>query len=52
MISNQWDAVRVPFPFTDKAAAKKCPALVLTARVFNLAAHTIMAMITKRTDSA
>jgi mRNA interferase MazF len=53
MISNQWDVVRVPFPFTDRTAAKKRPALVLTIRAFNLAAaHTIMAMIIKRSDSA
>jgi len=53
MISDQWDVVRVPFPFTDKAAVKKRPALVLSKRPFNAAAgHTIMAMITKRDTSA
>lgn len=53
MISDPWDIVRVPFPFTDKAAVKKRPALVLSKRSFNAAAgHTIMAMITKRDNSA
>jgi mRNA interferase MazF len=53
MISAQWDVVRVPFPFTDRAALKKRPALVVSARTFNIgAAHTIMAMITKRDHSA
>lgn len=49
MISGQWDVVRVPFPFTDKSAVKKRPALVLSSRMFNSASgHTVMAMITKR----
>lgn len=53
MISNQWDVVRVPFPFTDIAASKKRPALVLSKRAFNSASgHTVMAMITKRDNSA
>ena len=52
MISDQWDIVRVPFPFTDIAAAKKRPALVLSARTFNVASgHTVMAMITKRANN-
>jgi len=53
MISDQWDVVHVPFPFTDRAAVKKRPAAVLTNRVFNLVAgHIIMMMITKRDESA
>ena len=53
MISDQWDIVRVPFPFTDRAAVKKRPAVVLSTRVFNsVSRHTIMAMITKRGQSA
>jgi len=53
MISDQWDVVRVPFPFTDKAAFKKRPALVLSNRAFNTtSSHTVMAMITKRDQSA
>lgn len=53
MISNQWDVVRVPFPFSDKAAVKKRPALVLSTRPSNAASnHTVMVMITKRDNSA
>jgi len=52
MISDQWDTVRLPFPFTDIAAAKKRPALVLSKRTFNAASgHTVMAMITKRANN-
>lgn len=53
MISSQWDIVRVPFPFTDKQATKKRPALVLSRTGFNAACgHTVMAMITKRENEA
>ena len=53
MTSDQWDVVRVPFPFTDKLAVKKRPALVLSKQSFNVASgHTVMAMITKRGGSA
>jgi len=40
--------VRVPFPFTDKTAAKNRPALVLSSNTaFNgPAGHSVMAMIT------
>ncbi len=42
------DVVRVPFPFTDRTATKRRPALVLSAAgAFNtLAGHSVMAMIT------
>ena len=51
MISDQWDVVRVPFPFTDKDITKKRPALVLSKGTFNAASgHTVMAMITKRNN--
>jgi mRNA interferase MazF len=51
MISDQWDTVRVPFPFTDIVATKKRPALVLSNRTFNaVSGHTVMAMITKRAN--
>jgi mRNA interferase MazF len=45
---ERFDVVRVPFPFTDRAAVKNRPALVLSDRAaFNLAAgHSVMAMIT------
>jgi mRNA interferase MazF len=43
-----FDVVRVPFPFTDRNAAKNRPALILSDEVaFNApAGHSVMAMIT------
>jgi mRNA interferase MazF len=45
---DRFDVVAVPFPFTDKAQAKRRPALVLSsASGFGRAAgHSVMAMIT------
>jgi mRNA interferase MazF len=45
---QQFDVVVVPFPFTDKAASKRRPALVISDAVgFNAPiAHSVMAMIT------
>jgi len=45
---SRFDIVVVPFPFTDKAAAKRRPALVISdAKAFNRpAGHSVMAMIT------
>jgi mRNA interferase MazF len=45
---EQFDVVRVPFPFTDRTATKNRPALVLSnATAFNApAGHSVMAMIT------
>ncbi len=48
MICDRWDLVVVPFPFSDKAAEKRRPALVLSDATFNGAGHTILAMITTR----
>lgn len=48
MICETFETVVVPFPFTDKAAAKKRPALVLSMESFNRQGHTVMAMITTR----
>lgn len=48
MISEPFSIVVVPFPFTDKAAAKKRPALVLSTESFNRQGHTVMAMITTK----
>lgn len=44
----RFDVVVVPFPFTDKAAVKRRPALVISsASVFDRRAnHSVMAMIT------
>jgi mRNA interferase MazF len=45
--------VRVPFPFTDRAAGKNRPALVLSDdKVFNgPAGHSVMAMITSEANA-
>lgn len=51
---ERFDIVVVPFPFTDSAAAKRRPALVLSsAKFFNLpAGHSVMAMITSAGNAA
>ena len=46
MICDVWDVVVVPFPFSDRAAAKRRPALVLSRKSFNAFGHTVLAMIT------
>ncbi|MEW6221433.1 MAG: type II toxin-antitoxin system PemK/MazF family toxin [Thermodesulfobacteriota bacterium] len=48
MTFNAFVVVRVPFPFTDRAASKNRPALVLSdPGSFNTpAGHSVMAMIT------
>lgn len=48
MIFDRWQVVRVPFPFTDRAASKNRPALVLSSgKAFNTpAGHVVLAMIT------
>lgn len=50
MTFERFAVVRVPFPFTDRDAAKNRPALVLSSSAaFNLAAgHSVMAMITSQ----
>ncbi len=50
---DRFDVVVVPFPFTDSAASKRRPALVLSnAAEFNLpAGHSVMAMITSAENS-
>ncbi|MQX36480.1 type II toxin-antitoxin system PemK/MazF family toxin [Roseospira navarrensis] len=47
MIFDPFDVVVVPFPFSDRAASKRRPALVLSSHAFN-AAHdqVVLAMIT------
>ncbi|MCX8115560.1 MAG: type II toxin-antitoxin system PemK/MazF family toxin [Burkholderiales bacterium] len=52
MTFERFAVVRVPFPFTDRAAAKKRPALVLSdARRFNRpAGHSVLAMITSASN--
>lgn len=53
-IFDRFDALVVPFPFTDRAATKRRPAVVLSsAEEFNgNAEHLAMAMITTATDAA
>ena len=46
-VLQAFDIVVVPFPFTDRAATKRRPALVLSNTRFNQQAqHVVMAMIT------
>lgn len=53
MSFDRFAVVRVPFPFTDRAASKNRPALVLSDSVaFNTpAGHSVMAMITSEANS-
>ncbi len=53
MTYKQFEVVVVPFPFTDKTATKKRPALILSdASNFNKSAKkSVMAMITTTTHS-
>lgn len=45
--SNPGDVVIVPFPFTDRDASKRRPALVCSSAAFNRQArHLVLAMIT------
>ena len=50
---QRFDVVVVPFPFTDRNAAKRRPALVLSSRLFDQASqHSVLAMITSADQSA
>lgn len=51
---ERFDTVVVPFPFTDSAAAKRRPALVISnADAFNTpSGHSVMAMITSAGNAA
>ena len=47
------DVVVVPFPFSDRAATKRRPALVCSSSAFNnTAKHVVLAMITSSTQHA
>ena len=46
VICDPWEVVVVPFPFTERAAAKRRPALILSKKSFNQSGHSVMAMIT------
>ncbi len=43
---GRWDVLVVFFPFTERAAAKRRPALVLSDATFNTSGHIVLAMIT------
>jgi mRNA interferase MazF len=46
VICESWQVVVVPFPFTDRTATKRRPALILSEKSFNRHGHTVLAMIT------
>lgn len=47
MICNHWDVVAIPFPFVEKPAVKRRPALVISTGEFNSQNnHSILSMIT------
>lgn len=47
MICKPWDVVVVPFPFTDRQANKRRPALALSSEKFSAdSRHTLLTMIT------
>ena len=47
MICDHWDVVSVPFPFVERPAAKRRPALVISTKEFNKENdHSVLAMIT------
>ncbi len=52
-IFERFEVLVVPFPFTDRLAAKRRPALVISRAAFNRAAgHSILAMITSAEHSS
>jgi mRNA interferase MazF len=48
--SEPGDVVVVPFPFTDRRGGKRRPALVVSSASFNQAGHTMLAMITTKSE--
>ena len=53
MTFERFDVVIVPFPFSDRHAAKRRPALVVSDQGFNRThGHVILAMITTARDSS
>ncbi|MFI5337654.1 MAG: type II toxin-antitoxin system PemK/MazF family toxin [Opitutales bacterium] len=49
MTFKPFDVLVVPFPFTDSAAVKRRPAIVLSAPPFQIrSGHLVLAMITSR----
>ncbi len=53
LILAPFDVVVVPFPFTDRSASKRRPALVVSSAAFNQKAeHSVLAMITSAGQSS
>jgi len=52
VICDPFDIVVVPFPFVDKPASKKRPALVLSNIDFNTPGYSILSMITTKQKPA
>jgi mRNA interferase MazF len=52
VISDQWDVVVVPFPFSEQVGAKRRPAVALSTKTFNRGGHTVLAMITSAAHQA
>jgi mRNA interferase MazF len=50
MICNRYDVVSVPFPFVDRPDTKKRPAVVLSSHAFNQSGHTILSMVTTKSQ--
>jgi mRNA interferase MazF len=48
VISEPWDVVLVPFPFVERAGAKRRPALVISSEQFNTSGNTVLSMITSK----
>ncbi len=47
MICDHWQVVAVPFPFMERLAVKRRPALIISTKEFNAVNdHSVMAMIT------
>lgn len=51
MTCEPWDVVAVPFPFVDRAAEKRRPALIISSENFNRHGHSVMTMITSSTQA-
>lgn len=51
MTFEPWDVVVVPFPFSDKKASKRRPALILSTKQHFGIGHSVLAMITSRDNA-
>jgi mRNA interferase MazF len=53
MICSTYDVLVVPFPFTDRRASKRRPALSISTERFGIqSSHTVLAMITSAKNPA